>query len=105
MYRQVVNFGGWMFGLFYLPRSRRLCIPAELFCLEQVLAGKEANFFTLSSLEAKTTQAITYPTEATEHNTLRPEFLEWLFTSRELRLRIAPRGIFIRGRILVVIST
>ena len=81
-----------------LPPSLQTTLhSSELFCLEQVLAGKEANFFTLSSQEAKTTQAITYPTEATEHNTLRPEFLEWLFTSRELRLRIAPRGIFIRG--------
>jgi hypothetical protein len=60
-----------------LPPSLQTTLhSAELFCLEQVLAGKEANFFTLSSQEAKTTQAITYPTEATEHNTLRPEFLE-----------------------------
>ncbi len=71
-------------------------LPSERFCLEQVLAGREANFFTHFS-SGKTSQTLAYPTEATEYNLLRPEFLEWLLTDRKLITRITPRGIFLRG--------
>ena len=79
------------------PPLKTNLLPSELYCLEQVLEGKEANFFSFRGEYSKSMQALSYPAEATEQNILRPEFLEWLLTSRALRTQIAPRGIFIRG--------
>ena len=72
-------------------------LPSEQFCLEQALAGKEANFLTFIPSSDSNKRPHTYPTEATDSNSLRPEFLDWLLTERTLALQIASRGIFLRG--------
>ncbi len=79
-----------------LPEHLRTnLLPAEQHCLEQALAGKEANF--LAVFPSENSKVQTYPTEATEYNSIRPDFLEWLLTARSLASQIAARGIFLRG--------
>ena len=82
------------------PTLQTNLLPSELYCLEQVLEGKEANFFSFGGYSGNSAQTLSYPAQATERNILRPAFVEWLLTSRALRGRIAPRGIFIRGAYL-----